>query len=134
MRAELSKLAIVSLGEGRLSSTTSIDGTRVTTLVEGAAAGIADQRALGDLLQGLHEIAVAQAVSEVTIDVRELKFLNSSCFKELVSWLSKVQKLPPAERYAVRFLSDPKRHWWHRSSLTALSGFAQGLMTIEEAP
>jgi hypothetical protein len=85
---------------------------------------------LGHLLGKLHGEAVRLEVREVTIDMRELEFMNSSCFKAFVSWLGELQDLDPGRQYRIRFLSDEQKHW-QRRSLGALSCFAVDLIDIE---
>ncbi len=85
---------------------------------------------LGHLLGKLHGEAVRLEVREVTIDMRELEFMNSSCFKAFVSWLGELQDLDPIRQYRIRFLSDEQKHW-QRRSLGALSCFAVDLIQIE---
>jgi hypothetical protein len=68
-------------------------------------------------------------VREVLVDLRELEFMNSSCFKHFVTWICEVHDAPAlAPRF--RFRSDPRR-LWQRRSLHALSGLAGGLVSIE---
>src|SRR4051794_28516967 len=43
---------------------------------------------------------------QVQVDFRKLSFMNSSCFKDFVFWLSEVRKRPGAEQYRLRFLSN----------------------------
>lgn len=78
----------------------------------------------------MREQASALHVSEVVVDMRDLEFMNSSCFKCLITWLSDLLEQPVEQRYRIRFLSDPSKHWQHRS-LRALSCFAVDLVTIE---
>ena len=96
-------------------------------------AGTADLRvtdAVETLLAGVHQRATAGAVREVRVDLRSLEFMNSSCFKSFVTWISQVQDLPEPEQYRIRFLSSPAI-LWQRRSLNALSCFAAQLVTIE---
>jgi hypothetical protein len=69
-------------------------------------------------------------VREVAIDLHQLEFMNSSCFKNVVSWLNRVQELPTTAQYYVRFLSNPAL-LWQRRSLHALQCFANELVRIE---
>lgn len=69
-------------------------------------------------------------VPEVVVDMRNLQFMNSSCFKSFVTWLGQVQELEPQKQYRIRFLSDANKHW-QRRSLSALSCFAVDLVKIE---
>lgn len=78
----------------------------------------------------MREQARLLEVSEVAVDMRDLEFMNSSCFKCLITWLSDLLEQPVERRYKIRFLSDPSKHWQHRS-LRALSCFAVDLVTIE---
>ena len=96
--------------------------------------GNADIRAmfpLESLLKGLErQLMQATTVEEVVVDLRELQFMNSSCFKSFVAWLGNVQEYEPGRQYPIRFLSDASKHWQQRS-LTALSCFAVDLVRIE---
>jgi hypothetical protein len=78
----------------------------------------------------MREQARGLGASEVIVDMRELEFMNSSCFKCLITWLSDLLEQPVEQRYRIRFLSDPTKHWQHRS-LRALSCFAVDLVSIE---
>lgn len=95
--------------------------------------GTADASVHSHVLQAvtaMREQAGALHVSEVVVDMRDLEFMNSSCFKCLITWLSDLLEQPVEQRYRIRFLSDPSKHWQHRS-LRALSCFAVDLVTIE---
>ena len=97
--------------------------------------GNADYAALDGvemLLTRMHAEAKRHAVSEVVVDLRQLEFMNSSCFKCFVSWINDIQELPETAQYKVRFVSNPAMHWQKRS-LHSLSCFAVDLITISEA-
>jgi hypothetical protein len=81
------------------------------------------------ILTRVHQQALELGIPEVQMDLRELEFMNSSCFKSFVSWISEVSDLT-AGQYRIRFLSNP-RILWQRRSLHALSCFAAELVTIE---
>jgi hypothetical protein len=95
--------------------------------------GNADLR-VKDKLDGFLAAADTQAMlhelPEVIADLRQLAFMNSSCIKALVTWLSGVQERSPAEQYRIRFLRDPDARWQSRS-LQFLVAFAPKLITIE---
>jgi hypothetical protein len=110
------------------AETTVEDGKFRTNLV-----GSADTRAmsaLDDMLKKLHAQAVERSFKEVVIDMRKLEFMNSSCFKAFVSWVTTVQELDPDRQYRIRILSDESKHW-QRRSLGALACFAVDLIGIE---
>jgi len=95
--------------------------------------GTADLRVTEDverLLSSVHERVLGEALEEVKVDLRSLEFMNSSCFKSFVTWISQVQDLPEAKQYRIRFISSPAI-LWQRRSLNALACFAAHLVTIE---
>jgi hypothetical protein len=102
---------------------------RVSVRLVGSAESVA-MAPLGHLLGKLHGEAVRLEVRQVTVDLRELEFMNSSCFKAFVSWLGELQDLDATRQYRIRFLSDERKHW-QRRSLGALSCFAVDLIEIE---
>jgi hypothetical protein len=81
------------------------------------------------ILGRVHQKALELGIPEVRMDLRELEFMNSSCFKSFVSWISEVSDLTTGQ-YRIRFLSNPSI-LWQRRSLHALSCFAAELVTIE---
>jgi hypothetical protein len=110
----------------------------VTVLDDGLMvrlSGTADLRVtetVEKLLATVHQQASANHVAEVKIDLRSLEFMNSSCFKSFVSWISQVQELPAQEQYRIHFYSNPAI-LWQRRSLNALSCFAAHLVTIDSS-
>jgi len=85
---------------------------------------------LGPFLARVHDEALRLGAREVTVDLVKLEFMNSSCFKRLVTWLNLLREVQGQSSYAVRFLSSPRVRW-QKASLMALSCFAPGSVTIE---
>jgi hypothetical protein len=85
---------------------------------------------LDGFLVAVHEEARRLSVSDVEVDVRHLEFMNSSCLKSLVGWISRIQDEPPAKQYRVLFRSSPAL-FWQRRSLHALSCLASDLVTVQ---
>jgi hypothetical protein len=95
--------------------------------------GRADLRhaaALASYLPLVHSSAVTMRITEVVVDLRELEFMSSGCFKAFVTWLVAIQELRTAPRYRIRFLSDARKTWQARS-LQALSCFAVDLVVVD---
>ncbi len=82
------------------------------------------------LLKKLHSEVTRLGVRRVIVDLRHLAFMNSSCFKTFVTWLSQVQEAERSKQYMIHFLSDTQKHWQKRS-LNALSCFAVDLVRVE---
>ncbi len=96
-------------------------------------AGTADSETRSELdayIKQLHGESVRLAVSMVEIDMRQLEFMNSSCFKIFVAWLAQLRDLEAAKQYRILIRSNPNL-LWQRRSLAALSCFAVDLVTIE---
>lgn len=106
--------------------------TREDSALVAKLSGTADLRVTDSveaILTRVHQQALELGIPEVQMDLRELEFMNSSCFKSFVSWISEVSDLT-AGQYRIRFLSNPSI-LWQRRSLHALSCFAAELVTIE---
>ena len=105
------------------------DGASIAVQISGTA-DIAALEALGKFLGDLFEETRKIRPSEVTVDLRELEFMNSSCFKAFVVWLTRVSELDKANQYPIRFIGTTSRHWQKRS-LAALSCFAADIVKVD---
>lgn len=95
-------------------------------------AGTADMHAIEQLdgfLGELHRLALERASRSVSVDLRDLEFMNSSCFKCFVSWIGQVSDLAPGQQYRIEFLSNPQMQW-QRRSLNALRCFAMQVVGV----
>lgn len=98
-----------------------------------ALSGNADLRtkdSLDAIRRCLHDEALRLGVSEIQIDLLALEFMSSSCFKCFVTWLTTIDELEPAKRYAIRFVTSADI-LWQRRSLHALSAYATDLVKID---
>ncbi|HYV44304.1 MAG TPA: hypothetical protein VFA20_05550 [Myxococcaceae bacterium] len=86
--------------------------------------------ALSALWMRVHARALDLKAPVVTVDLRTLEFMSSSCFRTFVVWLSHLAQAKDGERYRVRFLSDATRYW-QRKGLQVLSAFARDVVTVE---
>lgn len=64
------------------------------------------------------------------MDVRQLEFMNSSCLKSLVWWITAVQKQSGERKYRIVFVSSPSV-FWQRRSLNPLACLASDFVTIQ---
>lgn len=104
------------------------DGRGLAVRLSGTA-DLNVKRQLDDFLSGIHEAALGLSATEVTLDLRTLEFMNSSCLKGLVTWISSVQDQTIDKRYRITFVSNPDLHW-QRRSLHALSRIAGEIVSI----
>jgi hypothetical protein len=96
--------------------------------------GCADNEAqplLGRYFEGVHAEVLRTKQTEVIVDVHELYFINSNCFKALVTWVSTVTTEDPTSRYWIRFVKDPSLRWQTRS-FDAFHRMSLALVTIED--
>lgn len=85
---------------------------------------------LGPYLRNLHESVLTGGAPMVEVDIRELYFMNSSCFKAFVTWIAEIAKLDPAQRYQVRFLANSRLHW-QRRNLAAMQSYAANVVVLD---
>jgi hypothetical protein len=107
-----------------------LEGDGTLSLVFTGSAETAAMQAIDELLQKAHQSALTRNVKEITVGFRDLEFMNSSCIKVFVTWLTRIEGVEENKRYRIRFLSDPNKSWQKRS-LHALSCFAVGSITVD---
>jgi hypothetical protein len=94
--------------------------------------GNADMEALplvGPFLSQVNDWILQQGERRIIVDFRELYFMNSSCFKAMLTWISGIGKLDAGRRYTVRFLANPNLHWQSRN-LDAVTQFAPSIVEV----
>jgi hypothetical protein len=122
---------VISVASGELHGDASHQDGVMTVRI----AGVADYAALDaleELLGAVHDECVRSKVKQTDVDLRQLEFMNSSCFKCLVSWITVLQEIAPAAQYKIAFISNPQMHWQKRS-LHSLQCFAETLITVRLA-
>jgi hypothetical protein len=100
------------------------------TLALSGTADLRAQEALDGFLKDADQHVRDGGAREVIVDLQQLEFMNSSCFKAFVSWIGRLQELPQDRQYKIRFRAD-QRMLWQRRSLHALACFAVDLIKIE---
>lgn len=85
---------------------------------------------LDRFLRDIHSEAQRCLAEEVTVDVRQLEFMNSSCLKCFVWWIGAVQEQVGDGRYRIVFVSSPTVYW-QRRSLNALACLANEIISIQ---
>lgn len=96
-------------------------------------AGNADlnvKQQLDRFIASVHEEARRMGVAEVVVDLRKLEFMNSSCLKSFVWWISSIQEQGSSGQYRITFLSSPTMYW-QRRSLNALACLASDLVSVQ---
>ena len=104
-------------------------GEKVPTFAFTGNADMGAIEALGAFLRQLERAALEQRISQVKCDVRELYFMNSSCFKCFVLWINSIASLTRELRYVVEFIANPGMRWQIRS-LESLQHFGPTIIVI----
>lgn len=88
---------------------------------------------LNTFFDQLHDTLCARGARAVTVDVRQLKFINSTAFKPLIYWVSRITELDEPTQYQLKVRSST-RHRWQANLLNALSIFAPSVVSVEPDP
>jgi hypothetical protein len=115
--------------ENDFSAEANTSGQRIQVTLSGTA-DLTVRSQLDRFLRDVHCEAQRSRVEEVAVDVRQLEFMNSSCLKCFVWWISTVQEQTPDGRYRIVFVSSPTVYW-QRRSLNALACLANELITVQ---
>ena len=84
---------------------------------------------LRSVLVGAREELTRLGLKGVSIDIRVLYLLNSSCLKALVSFIYQLQTQGSIQ--PIKFIVDPRLSW-QRRALVALERMAPDLVSIED--
>lgn len=103
----------------------------ITVKLVGTADAVA-RPGLNQLLGRLHNECNRGNVREVLVDLVELEFMNSSCFKSFITWIVALRRLPDDQRYRIRFRANAELEWQERS-LHPIGYFGGDLISIEQA-
>jgi len=88
---------------------------------------------LNEYLQQVHAEACSRKVHSVSVDLRDLDFMNSSCLKALVSWVAEVQESAQDDQYAI-VIHGSERRAWQKRSLHALATLAPEVVSLKMFP
>jgi hypothetical protein len=114
---------------GTFKAKSSVDGSTIQVVCSGEGDS-STLSALEALLEAVHGKAVDAKAAAVVVDLRQVSFMNSSCFTKLIGWVTRVRGMEEAARYQIRLRSN-QEILWQRRSLQALKCFAVDLITIE---
>jgi hypothetical protein len=120
---------VETLKENDFTADASTSERRIQVSLTGTA-DLTVRTQLDRFLRAVHTEAQRCLAEEVTVDVRQLEFMNSSCLKCLVWWISTVQEQPGESKYRIIFVSSPSVYW-QRRSLNALACLAHDIITIQ---
>jgi hypothetical protein len=120
---------VIEVHVGELHASARTADNRMTLSLTGTA-DTGAEAALNELLGRLHGELQRSGVRDVLVDLYDLEFMNSSCFKGFVAWIAAVRGLPEDRRYAIRFRPNAALHW-QRRSLDAIRHFGGDVIRVE---
>jgi hypothetical protein len=115
--------------ENDFAANASTDDRRIMVSLSGTA-DVTIRNQLDHFLREVHQEAQRRRAVQVTVDLRQLEFMNSSCLKCLVWWVSTVQEQPSDGKYRIIFVSSPSVYW-QRRSLDALACLGGDIISIQ---
>lgn len=115
--------------ENDFAANASVSGRSILVNLSGTA-DVTIRNHLDHFLREVHQEAQRSRAEVVTVDLRQLEFMNSSCLKCLMWWVSTVQEQPAEGKYRIVFVSSPSVYW-QRRSLDALACLAQDIITVQ---
>ena len=118
-----------TMKENDFAAQATADERRIQVSLTGTA-DLTVRTQLDRFLREVHSEAQRCLAEEVTVDVRQLEFMNSSCLKCFVWWISTVQEQPGEGKYRIVFVSSPSVYW-QRRSLNALACLANEIISIQ---
>jgi hypothetical protein len=121
--------AALQVSEEKYSAGLANDAIGLKVSFRGTISTVNPASVLNPFVDAVHAQLSGANMKEIRVDFTELEFCNSSGFKAFIHWIQRVQALPEAQRYKLRFVSSPARRW-QRTSLLALSCYAPGLVEI----
>jgi hypothetical protein len=77
----------------------------------------------------LHEAVCEGGLREVRLDLRELRFVNSSALRLFFAWTGWIQEEPPERRYRIVIQLD-RAVGWQRLSLPTIRGLAPDIFQL----
>lgn len=98
--------------------------------IEGNIDLMRPQEILEPFFEKVHAALMEQVVKRIKVDVKLLKYINSSGIKEIVRWVLKLNNTSPDKRYKIVFQCNPNCSW----QSTIFASFAwsnQGYLEIE---
>lgn len=86
---------------------------------------------IGPFLRRVHFAVKAAGLTEFEVDLRKLRFMNSSSIRMLVDWLEWIRNEPATHQYRLRFIPDTNASW-QTTTLSALKALNQEHVVLQE--
>lgn len=103
------------------------DGIEISVGAEGVRfVGVISMRnpseSVTPYLRRIHAAALQAGVKKLTVNLAQLRFMNSSSIRSLVDWVESIRREPEAKRYVLHFIAKRDVTWQH-TTLSAVQCF-----------
>lgn len=99
-----------------------ITATRDVVAMKGVLSMRSPSETVTPFLRRVHMAATDAGVKKITVDLTQLKFMNSSSIRSLVDWVEWIRKEPESKRYRLVFVTKPEVTW-QQTTLAAIRAF-----------
>jgi hypothetical protein len=86
---------------------------------------------LAPFFEQVHQAVQAEGLRVVRVDVRGLRFLNSSAVKELIGWVLRRNRMAPGTKYSIEFIYDSSI-LWQRVTMPTISHLDSEFILLED--
>lgn len=83
-------------------------------------------------LRRVHIAAIDAGLKKLTVDLTQLRFMNSSSIRSLVDWVEWIRKEPDGKRYRLIFLTKPDVTW-QQTTLAAIRAFGGEHVAVQNS-
>src|SRR5206468_12473314 len=111
--ASMTRIHITPVQEKTFRAEALLEGDAVAVRFSGTA-DLNVKLTVDRFLCEVHAEACRLDANAVNVDMSGLEFINSSCLKAFVTWITTVQAMA-AGRYHISFMFKPARDWQRRS-------------------
>jgi hypothetical protein len=87
---------------------------------------------LTPFLKDVHLAVVEARLKKITVDLRQLRFMNSSSIRSLVDWIEWIRHDPEDKRYTLQFMIQSSLPW-QNTTLSAIQSFGGELVVVVSA-
>jgi hypothetical protein len=101
-----------------------------TVRMSGTVALLDPGPVLGGFIRSLHQAALDDSLQELRVDIRGLRFVNSSTIRLFVDWTTWLKDLAPDKRYLLRFVTTDTLTW-QRTCFSALRVIASDVLAVD---
>jgi hypothetical protein len=70
---------------------------------------------LWPFIQSMHKAILKNQIKNISIDLRQLSFINSASLAEFVRWINLLETVGDEERYTIQFICNANQRWQEAS-------------------